>query len=79
MPANKDPPHPAPSAYELLRLQVECTQRHKQLLEDAHELRRAGRIREARKLEESAAEIIERLRSLEEQGSSSGAGAPERR
>lgn len=52
--------------YERLRLQVECAQRHKELLEDAHQLRRAGRIREARKLEESAHEISERLRALEE-------------
>ncbi|HTU59415.1 MAG TPA: hypothetical protein VMF89_13290 [Polyangiales bacterium] len=54
------------SPYERFRLQVECAQRHKELLEDAHQLRRAGRIREARKLEESAREVSERLRALDE-------------
>ena len=54
------------NSYERFRLQVECAQRHKELLEDAQQLRRAGRIREARKLEESAHEISERLRALEE-------------
>jgi hypothetical protein len=54
------------NSYERFRLQVECEQRHKELLEDAQQLRRAGRIREARKLEESAQEISERLRALEE-------------
>ena len=54
------------SLYERLRLQVECAQRHRELLEDAQQLRRAGRIREARKLEESAHEISERLRALDE-------------
>ena len=54
------------NSYERFRLQVECAQRHKELLEDAQQLRRAGRIREARKLEESAVEISERLRALDE-------------
>jgi hypothetical protein len=66
MTANKDRRRESMSPYERLRLQVECAQRHKELLEDAQQLRRAGRVREARKLEESALEISERLRALEE-------------
>jgi hypothetical protein len=54
MTANKDRRRESMSPYERLRLQVECAQRHKELLEDAQQLRRAGRVREARKLEESA-------------------------
>jgi hypothetical protein len=65
MASKKDPRQDELSLYDRLRLQVECAQRHKELLEDARQLRRAGRIREARKLEESAHEIGERLRALE--------------
>lgn len=66
MTATKDWRQEPMTPYERLRLQVECGQRHRELLEDAQQLRRAGRIREARKLEESAHEISERLRALEE-------------